>query len=110
MDGEGVTCEVRLQMKSQADLATLAWFWREKEGNQRRGGGKTIPGSPAREQSGGQSSDVRRACQSQGQGALPGFRCNEFMAMEIQPRAGGANLELRERPEWSPEVRGGGHL
>lgn len=57
-----------------------------------------IPGSPAREQSGGQSSDIRRACQSQWQGAPPGFRSNEFMAMEVQPRAGGANLELRERP------------
>lgn len=70
-----------------------------------------IPGSPAREQSGGQSSDVRRACQSQGQGAPPGFRCSEFMAMEVQPRAGGANLELRgEAPSGAPEVRGGWHL
>lgn len=48
-----------------------------------------VPGSPAREQSRGQSSDIRRPCQSQGQGALPGFGCNEFMAMDAQPRAEG---------------------
>lgn len=32
MDGEGVTCEVRLQMESQVDLVTLPWLWREKGG------------------------------------------------------------------------------
>lgn len=39
MDGEGITCEVRLQMKGQTDLETLPWLWREKGGKpkERRG-------------------------------------------------------------------------
>lgn len=52
-----------------------------------------ISGSPAREQSEGQT-DVGRACQNHEPASRLGFRCNEFTAMEIQPRAGGANLEL----------------
>lgn len=37
--------------------------------------------------------DVRRAHQNHERASQLGFRCNEFMAVEIQAAVGGANLE-----------------
>ena len=44
-----------------------------------------------------------------GSGSQPGLRLNEFMAVEVQPRTGGVNLELRgEIPTGAVEGRGEG--
>lgn len=37
VDGEGVTCEVRLQMESQADLVTLPCMALERKGRETKG-------------------------------------------------------------------------